>query len=105
MKRWIFTAVCLLLICPQPALAQTTITVDALDKPLQIKGWLNEENTLIGSIRLSAPAKVDQFTFLASDLKRQEGSEIIATPNYQEHIKDKLKYDFLIKHSVLILMY
>lgn len=81
MKRWIFTAVCLLLICPQPALAQTTITVDAKDKPLQIKGWLNEENTLIGSVRLSAPAKVDQFTFLASDLKRTEGSEIIGRQN------------------------
>ena len=78
MKRWIFAAVCLLLIAPTPALADTIITVDAKDKPLQIKGWLNEENTLIGSIRLSAPAKVEQFTFLASDLQRQEGDEIIA---------------------------
>jgi len=78
MKRWIFAAVCLLLIAPTPAFADTTITVDAKDKPLQIKGWLNEENTLIGSIRLSAPAKVEQFTFLASDLQRQEGDEIIA---------------------------
>lgn len=77
MKRWIFAAVCLLLIAPTPALADTMITVDAKDKPLQIKGWLNEENTLIGSIRLSAPAKVEQFTFLASDLKRQSGDEII----------------------------
>ncbi|WP_414622789.1 hypothetical protein [Calothrix sp. CCY 0018] len=78
MKRWIFAAVCLLLIAPTPALADTVITVDAKDKPLQIKGWLNEENTLIGSIRLSAPAKVEQFTFLASDLQRQSGDEIIA---------------------------
>jgi hypothetical protein len=77
MKRWIFAAVCLLLIAPTPALADTIITVDAKDKPLQIKGWLNEENTLIGSIRLSASAKVEQFTFLASDLQRQEGDEII----------------------------
>ncbi len=77
MKRWIFAAVCLLLITPTPALADTIITVDAKDKPLQIKGWLNEENTLIGSIRLSAPAKVEQFTFLASDLQRQSGDEII----------------------------
>ncbi len=76
MKPWIF-AVCLLSICPTSALAATNITVDAKDKPLQIKGWLNEENTLIGSIRLSAPAKVEQFRFLASDLKRQEGEEII----------------------------
>jgi hypothetical protein len=77
MKRWILTAVCLLLITPTPAFADTIITVDAKDKPLQIKGWLNEENTLIGSIRLSAPAKVEQFQFLASDLQRQEGDEII----------------------------
>ncbi|PAX60514.1 hypothetical protein [Brunnivagina elsteri] len=77
MKHWILTAVCLLLITPIPAFADTIITVDAKDKPLQIKGWLNEENTLIGSIRLSAPAKVEQFQFLASDLQRQEGSEII----------------------------
>ncbi|MDY6897339.1 MAG: hypothetical protein SWZ49_04580, partial [Cyanobacteriota bacterium] len=77
MKCWIFAAVCLLLIAPTHALADTTITVDAKDKPLQIKGWLNEENTLIGSIRLSTPAKVEQFTFLASDLKRQSGDEII----------------------------
>ncbi|MBD2604796.1 hypothetical protein H6G81_09720 [Scytonema hofmannii FACHB-248] len=78
MKRWIFVVVCLLLICPTSALAETNITVDAKDNPLQIKGWLNEENTLIGSIRLSAPAAVEQFIFLASDLKRQEGDEIIA---------------------------
>ncbi|MUG93164.1 hypothetical protein F7734_12270 [Scytonema sp. UIC 10036] len=77
MKRWIFAAVCLLLICPPSALAQTNIQVDAKDNPLEIKGWLNEENTLIGSIRLSASAKVEQFTFLASDLKRQEGDEVI----------------------------
>jgi hypothetical protein len=77
MKCWILTAVCLLLITPTPAFADTIITVDAKDKPLQIKGWLNEENTLIGSIRLSAPAKVEQFQFLASDLQRQEGDEII----------------------------
>ncbi|GAB1545421.1 hypothetical protein NUACC21_80970 [Scytonema sp. NUACC21] len=77
MKRWIFAAVCLLLICPPSALAQTNIQVDAKDNPLEIKGWLNEENTLIGSIRLSASAKVEQFSFLASDLKRQEGDEVI----------------------------
>jgi hypothetical protein len=77
MKCWILTAVFLLLINPAPAFADTIITVDAKDKPLQIKGWLNEENTLIGSIRLSAPAKVEQFQFLASDLQRQEGDEII----------------------------
>lgn len=77
MKRWIFVVVCLLLICPTSALAETNITVDAKDNPLQIKGWLNEENSLIGSIRLSAPAAVEQFIFLASDLQRQEGDEII----------------------------
>jgi hypothetical protein len=77
MKRWILTTICLLLITPTPVFADTIITVDAKDKPLQIKGWLNEENTLIGSIRLSAPAKVEQFQFLASDLQRQEGDEII----------------------------
>ena len=77
MKRWILTTVCLLLITPTPTFAYTIITVDAKDKPLQINGWLNEENTLIGSIRLSAPSKVEQFQFLASDLHRQEGDEII----------------------------
>lgn len=76
MKRWIFTTLCLLLICPKSALAQN-ITVDGKDNPLKITGWLNEESTLMGSIRLSAPVTVEQFTFLASDLKRENSNEII----------------------------
>lgn len=77
MKRWIFAAVCCLLIYPTSALAQA-IPVDAKDNPLQIAGWLEEEDTLMGSIRLSAPTAVEQLTFLASDLKRQNGDEVIA---------------------------
>ncbi|MBP5972428.1 hypothetical protein HW132_06700 [Brasilonema sp. CT11] len=103
MKRWIFTVVCLLVICPTSALAETNITVDAKDNPLQIKGWLNEENTLVGSIRLSAPAKVEQFTFLASDLKRQEGDEIISRQQVSFLGETKLQAgipkDFQIKVS------
>lgn len=103
MKRWIFAAICLLLICPPSALAQTNIKVDAKDNPLQIKGWLNEENTLIGSIRLSASAKVEQFTFLASDLKRQEGDEVIGRQQVSFIGETKLQAgipkDFQIKVS------
>ena len=80
MKRWISAALLILLICPAPALAQPNakIEVDAKDKPLEIKGWLGEENSLIGNIRLTAEeANVANLIFLPSDLKRQKGDEII----------------------------
>lgn len=77
MKRWILTTLFFLLVCPTSALAQN-ITVDGKDNPLKITGWLNEESTLIGSIRLSAPTAVEQFTFLVSDLKLENSNEIIA---------------------------
>ncbi|MFW9259083.1 hypothetical protein [Nostoc sp. CALU 546] len=80
MKRWITAALLILLICPAPAIAQTNvkIEVDAKDKPLEIKGWLREENALISNIRLTAfGGNITAWTFLPSDLKRTEGDEVI----------------------------
>jgi hypothetical protein len=91
MKRWIFAALCLLIICPTSALAQTTVEVDAKDNPLKITGWLNEKDSLLGSIRLTAPAAVDQVTFIASDLKRQEGDGAIARQQIEFIGEPKLK--------------
>lgn len=103
MKRWIFTVLCLLIIFPTSALAQTNIEVDAKDNPLQIKGWLNEKDSLLGSIRLTAPTAVEQLTFLASDLKRQEGDGAIARQQIQFIGEPKLKAgipkDFQVKVS------
>jgi hypothetical protein len=70
MKRWIFAALCLLIICPTSALAQTTVEVDTKDNPLKITGWLNEKDSLLGSIRLTAPAAVEQVTFLVGWYKQ-----------------------------------
>ncbi len=83
MKRWIFTVLCLLIIFPTSALAQTNVEVDAKDNPLKITGWLNEKDSLVGSIRLTAPAEVEQLTFLPSDLKRQGGDGLIARQQIQ----------------------
>ncbi|MDF5723994.1 MAG: hypothetical protein PUP91_26725 [Rhizonema sp. PD37] len=103
MKRWIFVALCFLLVCPTSALAQTNIKVDAKDYPLQITGWLNEESSLVGSIRLTAPASVEQFTFLASDLKRQEGDEVINRQHIafigEPRLKAAIPKDFQVKVS------
>ncbi|MBD2512511.1 hypothetical protein H6G91_35805 [Nostoc muscorum FACHB-395] len=80
MKRWITAALLILLICPAPAIAQTNvkIEVDAKDKPLEIKGWVGEENALISNIRLTASGgSITAWTFLPSDLKRNEGDEVI----------------------------
>ncbi|MEG4574207.1 hypothetical protein QUA56_16150 [Microcoleus sp. N3A4] len=103
MKRWIFTVLCLLIIFPGSALAQSTIEVDAKDNPLQIRGWLNEKDSLLGSIRLTAPTAVEQLTFLASDLKRQEGDGAIARQQIQFIGEPKLKAgipkDFQVKVS------
>ena len=103
MKRWIFAALCLLIICPTSALAQTTVEVDTKDNPLKITGWLNEKDSLLGSIRLTAPAAVDQVTFLASDLKRQEGDGAIARQQIEFIGEPKLKAgipkDFQVKVS------
>ena len=103
MKRWIFTVLFLLIIFPTSALAQTNIEVDAKDNPLQIKGWLNEKDSLLGSIRLTAPTAVEQLTFLASDLKRQEGDGAITRQQIQLIGEPKLKAgipkDFQVKVS------
>lgn len=104
MKRWIFAALCLLIICPTSALAQTNnVEVDAKDNPLKITGWLNEKDSLLGSIRLTAPAAVEQVTFLASDLKRQEGDGEIARQQIEFIGEPKLKAgipkDFQVKVS------
>jgi hypothetical protein len=102
MKRWIFATLCCFLLYPTSAFARA-IAVDAKDNPLQITGWLDEENTLVGSIRLSAPTAVEQLTFLASDLKRQNGGEIIARQQIQFIGEPKLQAgipkDFQVKVS------
>lgn len=104
MKRWITAALLVLLICPAPALAQVKakIEVDAKDKPLEIKGWLGEENALIGNIRLTASGKdVAALTLLASDLKRQEGDEIIGRQQVEligeRKLEAGLPKDFQVK--------
>lgn len=104
MKRWITVALLFLLICPAPALAQVKakIEVDAKDKPLEIKGWLGEENALSGNIRLTASGKdVAALTLLASDLKRQEGDEIIGRQQVEligeRKLEAGLPKDFQVK--------
>ncbi len=106
MKRWISAALLILLICPAPALAQTNakIEVDAKDNPLEIKGWLGEENSLIGNIRLTAEdANVANLTFLPSDLQRQEGDEIIGRQQVdligERKLEAGLPKDFQVKVS------
>ena len=77
MKRFLPAALLILLVLPASALAQT-IDVDATDKPLEITGWLGEENAFIGNVRLTASDQdVESFTFLPSDLKRKDTDEEI----------------------------
>ncbi|MEC4894650.1 MAG: hypothetical protein SAL07_14880 [Oscillatoria sp. PMC 1051.18] len=73
MKRFVGgVALIILLVFPSSALGQT-IDVDTTDKPLEITGWLGEENGFIGNLRLTAPEEdVVSFTFLPSDLKRKD---------------------------------
>ncbi|BAY60052.1 hypothetical protein NIES22_01090 [Calothrix brevissima NIES-22] len=104
MKRWITAALLILLICPAPAVAQTNrkIEVDALDKPLEIKGWLGEENALISNIRLTASGEnITNWTFLPSDLKRTEGDEVIGRQQVEligeRKLEAGLPKDFQVK--------
>lgn len=106
MKRWISAVLMILLICPAPALAQAKakIQVDPKDKPLEIKGWLEEENSLIGNIRLTAEeANVANLIFLPSDLQRQEGDEIIGRQQVdligEPKLEARLPKDFQVKVS------
>jgi hypothetical protein len=104
MKRWITAALLILLICPAPAVAQTNvkIEVDAKDKPLEIKGWLGEENALISNIRLTASGEnITAWTFLPSDLKRTEGDEVIGRQQVEligeRKLEAGLPKDFQVK--------
>lgn len=104
MKRWITAALLILLICPAPAVAQTNvkIEVDAKDKPLEVKGWLEEENALISNIRLTASGgNITAWTFLPSDLKRTEGDEIIGRQQVEligeRKLEAGLPKDFQVK--------
>ncbi|AFZ01475.1 hypothetical protein [Calothrix sp. PCC 6303] len=104
MKPWITAALLILLICPAPAYAQVNvkIEVDAKDKPLEIKGWLGEENALIGNIRFTASGKdVAALTLLASDLKRQGADEIIGRQQVEligeRKLEAGLPKDFQVK--------
>jgi hypothetical protein len=104
MKRWITAALLILLICPAPAVAQTNvkIEVDAKDKPLEVKGWLGEENALISNIRLTASGgNITAWTFLPSDLKRTEGDEVIGRQQVEligeRKLEAGLPKDFQVK--------
>ncbi len=78
MRRWWWLVVMVLLmgLLAGPVTAQSgvRIAVDPNDTPLVIRGWIGEEGTFIGNLRLSAVGgDVDEFTFLASDLEREDG--------------------------------
>ncbi len=61
-----------------PAKAAPNILVDSSDKSIHITGWLGEESALVGNLRLTAQGEnIEKFVFLASDLRRKEGNEII----------------------------
>ena len=80
MKHWMPILLLFLILMPVPALAQAgmQIEVDPGDTPLVITGWLGEENAFVGNLRLTAQGgDVATFTFLASDLTREEGDEVI----------------------------
>ncbi|NEO82056.1 hypothetical protein [Moorena sp. SIO4G3] len=77
MKRFLPAALLILLVLPASALAQT-IDVDANDQPLEIRGWLGEENGFIGNVRLTASKQdVASFIFLPSDLKGNDTDQEI----------------------------
>ncbi|MEH2356531.1 hypothetical protein [Nostoc sp.] len=91
-------------ICPAPAVAQTNvkIEVDAKDKPLEVKGWLGEENALISNIRLTASGgSITAWTFLPSNLKRTEGDEVIGRQQVEligeRKLEAGLPKDFQVK--------
>ncbi|MCR4406211.1 MAG: hypothetical protein NUW24_04700 [Anaerolineae bacterium] len=80
MKRWIPIILLALTLASIPVLAQAGlhIEVDPGDTPLVITGWLGEENAFVGNLRLTARGgDVAAFTFLTTDLAREEGDEVI----------------------------
>ncbi len=56
MKRWFLGVLIPVILISAPAQAQSTtnIEVDSSNKALNISGWLEENNTLAGSLRLTA---------------------------------------------------
>jgi hypothetical protein len=80
MRRRILIILLALILVPVPTLAQAgvRIEIDPGDTPLVITGWLGEENAFVGNLRLTARGgDVAEFTFLASDLTREGGDEVI----------------------------
>jgi hypothetical protein len=84
MRPWSAFILLLLILLPGFALAQedVTIEVDPDDTSLAITGRLGESNAFMGNLRLTARGgDVMTFTFLDSDLKRQDGDEIVGRQN------------------------
>jgi len=55
-----------------------TLEIDATDNPLRIAGWLGTDEAFVGNLRITARGgNTNQLIFLPSDLKRQDGDEII----------------------------
>lgn len=59
--------------------ASPLIGVDAADTPVRITGWLHEDASFVGNIRVRAPAA--GFTVLASDLRQDGGDAIVGRQN------------------------
>ncbi|MDQ3928054.1 MAG: hypothetical protein M3328_02780, partial [Chloroflexota bacterium] len=58
-----------------PAGQTATIEIDQRDLPVRVRGWLGENGTLTGSLRLLAcGGNVSNFDFLAYDLQPTDGS-------------------------------
>lgn len=80
MKRWLLTALIPIILISAPAQAQptTNIEVDSSNKALNFSGWLDEDNALAGSLRLTARGgNVENFIFLPSELRSSDGDRII----------------------------
>ncbi|MCW5850319.1 MAG: hypothetical protein KIT87_09585 [Anaerolineae bacterium] len=90
MRRWLFVSSLALLMVVLVGVglveAQSggpaQIQVDPMDTDLVITGWLGEDNSFIGNMRLTAlGGKIDRFTFLSSDLKQKDGQEKLGRQN------------------------
>ncbi len=80
MKRWLLAALIPVILISAPAQAQstTTIEVGSSNKALNISGWLEEDKTLAGSLRLTARGgNLENFVFLPSELHSKEGDRVI----------------------------
>lgn len=79
--RWILQFVFLISVFITP-LTAAKIEADSADSPLIISGWVNEENSFTGNLRLTARGSgaVD-FVFLPYDLKDESGEHIIPRQN------------------------